>query len=700
MLNFLGVTENFSVLAGTRWVCTFMFTDEVTGERADLDAVTFNGSVRVSDTEVYELGFTRSSGDEQAHIVEVTVPELPEGRWTYSIFAVSDSGDKERLMNGYVTAVGALEDTSGKTYSNRTLEVKLPNDATKRVQLEWQASTVAQLAAKNALAAAESMAGLKETAGEAVSKAQDALDKLGSVEGLVADAQSAASEAVGAADKAQELVDNAPREYVPTIVGGYWYVNGQPTGVKAVGADGHDGKDGTTTQVVVVKGTAEEEHETASGAAHDGICHYFVLAATRMSAGKLVAIRATAYEDSLTPLYLVVREQQGGGSFEIVGKSTNATALSAGHEVEWRFDGLEMTGVAISVCPVQDATLDWEKGNRLPLMFEETDDGSYIGYHNEIHKRAVNVKLVYEVEVHGGVEDLPERGESGTNYYVQDGDRYMVYQWTENDGWVCIGDANKDVSTIGAATSMTMGAVKLGTDMVLTDGAVVGTNEQGQMMVPMANAAMQGAVMLSTSEVIEEGAPIGCDSSGRLVADAADLSGRKATLQDFGVVRLGSEWMEMLRIPYAVGVGATKDGRLANNLLDKGALKHMQHQGWNEAGMSWTSDSSFLDEKSYYMGLHTSGSFTQSQENGLEMQPATQRMIGGVTLTRNALDDTEAHVLDASAVHANYATRPELDSMLAHYILTNSTLMAIKVMTQEEYDKLSSVNAHTLYLVY
>jgi hypothetical protein len=232
------------------------------------------------------------------------------------------------------------------------------------------------------------------------------------------------------------------------------------------------------------------------------------------------------------------------------------------------------------------------------------------------------------------------------------------------------------------------------------DGAPVGVNADGQMQVPIANAVRAGAVMLSESSVIDVGAPIGYDSSGRLVASAADVTGRKATLTQFGVIKLGSEWKEGLAIPYIVGIGATSDGRLSNNLLHQGALKHMQRGGLQGAGMSWTGNSTFLDETSYYLGLHTSESFTQSEARGLELRPATQARIGGVTLTGNPYEESSAHVLDAAATLRNYAPRPELADMLEAYIKTNTTLMEIKVMTQEQYDKLESVKAHTLYLVY
>lgn len=701
MLNFLGVSENLSVLADSRWVSTFLFTDEVTGEQAELDGLTFEGTVSVSEREEYALTFTRSSGDVQAHIVEVEVPPLPEGRWKYSIFVTQETGEKSRLMYGYITAVGAFIDTSGQSYANRTLEVKLPGDATKRIQLEWQASTVAQQAAKNALAAAESVAGLTETAEEAVSKATEALGKLERVDELVENATSAADEAQEAAKEAQEIVEAAPREYIPTIVGGYWYINGQNTGVKAEGEDGLDGARVTRHLVM-----SADEIPTSGDTCNSGHVYYVSqpttlynmeaqptgqmeynalrFPASKVPHGVLLSglVIKGVLNSSTTALYAAVYLREGTTTKGLLGKSTEAKAWESGQDVEWDFeepfeipdgfameiylvDSLEALGENSATAPSVLLRAWGVSGNEGACRARGNWIGGLMGY--------IGLK-----SPHGG--------------------EVMIYEWFDEIGWVHL--AENATQSLRPASASVDGIVKLGTDEKLSAGAPVGTNAEGQMQVPIASAARPGAILLSESEVIIEGAPIGYDSSGRLVASAADITGRKATLTQFGVIKLGSEWREGLAIPYIVGVGATSDGRLSNNLLHQGALKHMQRGGWQGAGMSWTGNSRFLDETSYYLGLHTSESFTQSEARGLELCPATQERIGGVTLTGNPYEESSAYVMDAAATRRNYVPRPELADMLAAYIKTNTTLMEIKVLTQEEYDKLTSVKAHTLYLVY
>lgn len=701
MLNFLGISENLSVLADSRWVSTFLFTDEVTGATANLDGVTFEGTVSVDGQEEYAISFTRSSGDSQAHIVEVELPPLPEGRWKYSIFVTHETGEKSRLMYGYVTAVGAFIDMSGHSYANRTLEVKLPGDVTKRVQLEWQASTVAQQAAKNALDAAERVADLQETAEDAVTKATEALGKLDKVEELVENAETAAGEAQEAANQAQEIVDAAPREYIPTIVGGYWYINGQNTGVKAEGEDGLDGSRVTRHLVM-----SSDEIPTSGDTCNSGHVYYVglpdklhTLGESPSTSGEWNAWRIAAdliphgillsgvtvpgvSNSSTTAVYVAVYRRESNATRELLGVSTEAKTWSSGQDVSWEFE----------------TPFEVPEGNGIEIYL--ADSLAAIGTNN-VTRPGVHMQSPYLNTGDSACRYATMWYGSRTPYLAftsPNAGKVIVYEWFDGHGWVSL--AGNAAQSLRPATATVDGVVKLGSEQIVEAGAPVGVNESGQMQVPIATAARPGAILLSENEVISAGAPIGYDSSGRLVASAADITGRKATLTQFGVIKLGSEWREGLSIPYLVGIGATADGRLSNNLLSRGALKHMQKAGWHATGMSWTGSSTFLDNTSYYMGLHTSASFTQSEERGLEILPASTGRIGGVTLTTNVYESNSAYVLDAAATLRNYAPRPELADMLESYIKTNTTLMEIKVMTQEQYDKLESVKAHTLYLVY
>ena len=602
MLNFLGVESNFSVLAGMRWLSTFLFVDEVSGEACNLDSVTFSGLVYVEsgrdaygDAVVaeYAMELSRSEVDGSRHMVQVVIPALPEGRWRFSVFAVSDTGEKHRLIAGYVTAVGELVEEGGRFYANRTLEVRLPGDVNRRVQLEWQASTRAQQAAQQAIDAANGLRQVGEEAQEALGKAQEVLGRLDGVDELVSGAaaardaaDAAADDAQRARDEAQEIVDNAPREFVPTIsADGYWVINGVVQPHKAIGSDGVDG-------------------------------------------GRVVK-----------------------------------------HLVD-------------------------------------------------------------------SVEDIPQGGETcndGHVYYVPGADGQMqVFEWFDGRGWMNTTGSGAALSL--PATATVDGTVKLGTDSRVSEGAPVGANAQGQLVVPVAEFSFPGVVMLGcASGSVAAGAPVGSDGAGRLAVPVASLMSYGAvkvstalTVSDGGHIGLNSNGNILVRPasdrwygavitgpvfetqspwPYSkpVSVQQADYVKLTVATVYGGALQSRSGDDWRGL-MPWL-DEQMVKHPAYfnhahYDGLLTSAQFTQSKERGLELNAATEEMVGGVLLTNNPLDEQPAHVLDAAALHRSYVTRSDLEEILKNYILTNVTMFGIRVMTQEEYDAMEVIQAHTLYLVY
>lgn len=147
-----------------------------------------------------------------------------------------------------------------------------------------------------------------------------------------------------------------------------------------------------TTEIV------EKCVETASGADLRGVSHYCVITGNRVNAGKLVAIRVTPYDNYRVPYYLVVSQVEGE-DFVVVGKSNNAVTQMGGNEYEWQFDGIQLNGETIKICPVQNRDNDEESGNGLAVSYKDANDGSYIGYGNQRWPRVLNFTLVYEEEV-------------------------------------------------------------------------------------------------------------------------------------------------------------------------------------------------------------------------------------------------------------------------------------------------------------
>jgi len=283
----------------------------------------------------------------------------------------------------------------------------------------------------------------------------------------------------------------------------------------------------------------------------------------------------------------------------------------------------------------------------------------------------------------------------------------LVYEWFDEAGWVSL--AGNAAQAQRPATATVDGLVKLGTELPIEQGAPVGVNEAHQMMVPQATTLCSGTVMYSTDEVIEGGILIGRDAAGRMVAQGSKVAPAQAFR--WGTVKVGSSVPQSMGMPYIIPVGmAASDvrneygqditGQLMNNTVPGGALRTMTKADWVAKGISgW--EAGRLPDGSNAVGIMTNpDQFGQTADKGLVLKEATVNRLAGVTLTNNPLDERAAHVLDAATLHQFYHTRSEIDTLLQGYIRTNTTLFAIKVMPQEDYDALEVIEAHTLYLVY
>lgn len=360
------------------------------------------------------------------------------------------------------------------------------------------------------------------------------------------------------------------------------------------------------------------------------------------------------------------------------------------------------------------------------------------------------------------LDELPQAEELGVYYYLKDGEHYDVYVWLEPDGWVCVGEAN-DI-----ATSEVYGLVKLGTDMQVDNGAPVGRDADGQMSVPLAGTAVAGAGKLSTNTQLSDGGLIGLNSSKQLMVHAAttgvsgsiklgtstELTGGGmvgvnsagnamvpyATLDAAGCVKLGSQYGQSNPIPYIVGIGATQNHELANNYAFGGAIQHRKPDGWR-GSMEWldaamTANPGYYNDM-FYSGLLTSGQFTQSQNTGLELLPATESTLAGVYLA-TSMTQTGAYALTGdvvvnylsehyygksqvytkqetltqieykmqsyatlSWVQDNFMTRTEIQQELRNKVNGQSgVLESIKALTASQRQNLTAVDSKTLYLVY
>lgn len=206
MLDFLGVTENWSAIENIPWTQRWAFSDESTLEPVSLDGVTFTGRVHLDgEAEPVELDIQKSASAEEANILIVSCTGLPEGRHAYEIYSVSESGNQHRLISGYIgviKSIGKLADDT-RTYAFRTLSIRLPGNVTRQIRLEWNSCTIASVSAQQALKAAGQAHTDAETASQAAKTATDAAaTAAGRAEEAEGYAGSAYASKVAAADSA------------------------------------------------------------------------------------------------------------------------------------------------------------------------------------------------------------------------------------------------------------------------------------------------------------------------------------------------------------------------------------------------------------------------------------------------------------------------------------------------------------------
>lgn len=260
MISFVGVCTSFTVLAGHEWSSVMRMLDEGSGEPFEGMPVTFNGFVVTTDGAQVPISFSRTEG--AAHTVVMAIPALPEGRWHYEVFATDETGDTLRMLWGEIEAEGESVEED-EVVDGRTFDVLVPGSAGQLIRLNWRKSGNASAAALRAEAAAAAIEGIRETATGALSTAQQALDALEGVEDAV-------EEATEVKENLEKLLEDAPREFVPTIdADGYWVINGEKQPHKATGTDGVDG---TTIERIVVESVSDIP--TSGETCHGGVYYY------------------------------------------------------------------------------------------------------------------------------------------------------------------------------------------------------------------------------------------------------------------------------------------------------------------------------------------------------------------------------------------------------------------------------------------
>ncbi|MCD8071178.1 MAG: hypothetical protein LUE08_07340 [Akkermansiaceae bacterium] len=232
-----GAALNITQLEHAQTVYRLVFRDDA-GAGVDLGSATFSGTVRAADGTVTNLLAWRM--DDVASEVGVQFPDLTQGTYTWELMAVGDGGETSRVTYGrlLVLSTSLTLDIGGEN-DMRTLMVRVPTAGMRCLQLQWLASSAADVAAAEAKAAAaaaeETAAGLAEqvqgiidtaqetltAAQDAVTTAQDAIARLADLDSLLSDFQTAIREQI----------------YIDPNTG-TWVIGGTDTGVYAQGESG------------------------------------------------------------------------------------------------------------------------------------------------------------------------------------------------------------------------------------------------------------------------------------------------------------------------------------------------------------------------------------------------------------------------------------------------------------------------------
>lgn len=622
MLDFTGTRFDFTVCSGLRETVAIRFFRAGSTEGGDLSGAAFMGRAteRMTGT-VVDLPVEHGS---EKGALYLTVPELRADEFEYELYATDSAGEVQRMLYGTMTAISSehaasLADSAKQT-AQRTLLARLPDEVISPLELRWSGSSVTQKAAQDAENSAGEAAGILKEMEQVRKDAEDAVkqaqDALGKLNALDA--------------KLAEVEGHITSAIVPNPETNTWWICGSNTGYQVTGDPGKSPRlSAVGTWMIWNVETQEWDDTEISAAGEDGHSPY-----------------------------------------------VNA----AGNWCEWSV----LTGEY--------------RDTGLPAAGKDGIDGARV--------RRIIVP---------GKDHIPQSGETcngGFYYYCpwydEANDRHFdVYAWLESDdgsgSWVCVGEAN-DI-----ATAEIYGLVRLGTDTTVQDGAPVGNDAAGQLSVPHADFTTPGTVRLATADVLAEGGAVGFDAEGRMVAQPAAY-GRYGTmkpsantvpgtwciginsdgtagvnwagLNSAGVVKLGSKFGQSNPIPYQQGVGATEDHKLANNLVFGGALQHMSPSAWGSKHMDWLdSQMSKTPEwfgDAYYLGLATSGQFTQSQTGGLELQSAAADLLAGVFLASSMTDGRGNAVPGAAMVleHLDECyykkeflfTKEEVNSVLRQYV--------------------------------
>lgn len=607
--------------------------------------------------------------------IELTYPELGLGRYVFMVDGVSDDGERERIIEGYIGY-----------------------EEPRYIQEEWTGETMMVVVGKERrkvlFGRNKAWEGMYNETIEARNEANEAknevIEKLIAAEDFMAGFRRAVSEVIRI-DESGVLVigDYWTGVHVKGVDGhtpyigadGYWYTNGQSLGKKAQGedgltptitvdgywaignkktsvrAEGRDGIDGTSVRRILVDMVEKipQEGETCNG----GYLYYVALGGTRTVATGWVKIQSG-----------------GGGVFKVAG-------------------------IEISASSAQDAV------DKLALVEYETNVYAELDYTDPTMIRLT----AFEAGVAGNritLETSDSRvtlsGNTLTGGQILNPTSWEMYAWLEGQGdikgeWVKVGEKS-DI-----ATRTVYGYTKLGSDMTIEDGAPVGKDANGRLAVGAATDAVAGTGKLSAGYTVNGGGFVGLDIDGafKVVPASYHVSGTMAysysgiadvpCVGTMGDGSVGIKWASADMGGAVVIANSINDDRTFA-VLSTGFLKAYLEANFLGKGESWT-----RAQITGYVESMLDGYYSKTES--LDVQ--------GV---QDAINESLLNYYDKTAVEGqiNAIAEQIADKKLADYYNTSESdaryvqsgkggVMKLHAMYKSEFDQLATREANAVYFV-
>lgn len=686
-----GTRFDFTVTADNAEMLEWEFS-RMSGEAFDVSDATFEAVVRDAAGQPVTAAVLVQHGAAKGAL-SVSVAALSAAVYAYEVWSLSAEGVRSRVLYGCLTAVSSsaaqLMITEASKRPFRVLRVMVPDDVGSPLLLAWRASSVASAMAAEAGRHAEAAKRSEEAAGLAAERAGKSAEEAAA---SVVGAKESAQKVVDEGSKKMEETLGRVSEKVTALnavlavwdgkiqtaivlnpeTGTLW-IGGVDTGCKYQGEPGKAPYISEGGTWVVWSDLLDSWLDTGYPArGDDGFSPYINSLGNWVTMNPLTgkpedsgcAAEGRDGRDGTAVRRVIVEREEAlpqddellcnGGVYCYVPlhDAPAVAMLRVKEEGRTPDDRLSVDGVEIELPSAEtDAVTAAELlcGAFRAASFTAECSGAVVSVVGDCHHAFAFAGLNesgYELTLHVGMDNA---------------NKYKVFAWLEEEdgssGWMCVGEAND------LATAEVAGLVKYATDIPCGNGAPVAKNRHGQMVVPRADYTTPGSVLPSTAETLGTGGAVGFDEAGRMVVACAafgvygvvkpswaglvecgsiglredgSLGMCWATLTQGGAVMLGSELDETAAVPYLLGVGATKEHKLANNLLLGGALKHQRSAAWLSAGMDWL-DIRTLSTSAYYLGLVTSNSFRQSEGNGLELVNAALNpgVLGGVVVSQS-----------------------------------------------------------------